>query len=53
MQKIIEELKLADATLDADGYKAWCSVRLAIAEATQLLQKQLLQVETTNNFVKQ
>jgi hypothetical protein len=43
MQQLIEELKLADATLEKDGYKSWCYTRLAIAQAIEALQKQALQ----------
>ena len=43
MQQLIEELKLADATLENDGYKSWCYTRLAIDQAIDVLQKQALQ----------
>lgn len=39
MKKIIEELKMADDTLDADGYKSWGYVRLAIAQAMDALSQ--------------
>lgn len=35
----IEELKMADWTLDGDGYKSWSYVRLAIAKAITKLQQ--------------
>lgn len=34
---IIEQLKDADKTLDADGYKEYCYVRIAISEAIKAL----------------
>jgi len=37
--KIVKRLQDADKTLDADGYKSWCYVRLAIMDAIQVLKQ--------------
>lgn len=37
--EIIKDLQEADATLNADGYKSCCQVRLAIADAIRVLEQ--------------
>ncbi len=38
---ILKELKTLDTILDGDGFKDWCYVRLALAEATKAMKEKL------------
>lgn len=52
--EIISNLQEADATLNADDYKSWCQVRLAISEAIKALQQKPEQTQDEHllNFLQ-